>query len=231
MFFAILFFLINSAWNTCPYGETDCPGLCGRFFDSDSDGICDFSQLSPEERSMIPDTAQKAQDTALEIQNEIITPENSGRISTETTEAQADTVSDSFSAVLSNEPASGPESLQVVESNDEEDNGNLLGKKYHFLPIAVVLTTIFFFSRFLVKLKIISRQLHLKIWNFALFLTFAVSSILAIMLILQANSGKRLDAGFDLLYWHVETASAMAVISLFHLAWHGSYIRNFFKRK
>ncbi|MBN2362580.1 hypothetical protein JXL83_00440 [candidate division WOR-3 bacterium] len=231
MFYAILILLINSAWNTCPYGETDCPGLCGRFFDSDSDGICDFSQLSPEERRMIPDTAQKLQDTASEIQNEIMTPENGGRISTETTEAQADTVSDCYSAVLSNDPASESESLQIVESNDEENKGDLFGKKYHFLPIAVVLTLIFFFSRLLVKLKIISRQFHLKIWNFALFLTFAVSFILAIMLILQANSGKRLDAWFDLLYWHVETASAMAVISLFHMAWHGSYIRNIFKRK
>jgi hypothetical protein len=41
------------AWNDCPFGLVDdpFPGLCSRYVDTDGDGICDRSQLAPEERS------------------------------------------------------------------------------------------------------------------------------------------------------------------------------------
>ncbi len=37
------------AWNTCPRDRTDCayPGECGRYTDSNDDGICDLSQDDP----------------------------------------------------------------------------------------------------------------------------------------------------------------------------------------
>jgi len=34
-------------WNDCPRKEVNCPGRCGRFFDSTGDGICDHSQMPP----------------------------------------------------------------------------------------------------------------------------------------------------------------------------------------
>ena len=41
-----------SAWDDCPYGlENDpYPGECNRYVDTDGDGICDHSQLAPEDR-------------------------------------------------------------------------------------------------------------------------------------------------------------------------------------
>ena len=40
------------AWDNCPFGETNdtYPGNCGRYIDTDNDGICDLSQPSPENR-------------------------------------------------------------------------------------------------------------------------------------------------------------------------------------
>lgn len=55
-FLTILIFLIvpgivmADIWESCPYGEEDCtyPGDCRRYIDTNSDGICDRSQPSPE---------------------------------------------------------------------------------------------------------------------------------------------------------------------------------------
>ena len=40
------------AWENCPFGEINepFPGTCGRYTDTDNDGICDLSQLAPENR-------------------------------------------------------------------------------------------------------------------------------------------------------------------------------------
>ena len=40
------------AWNNCPFGEINetYPGNCGRYIDTDDDGICDLSQPAPENR-------------------------------------------------------------------------------------------------------------------------------------------------------------------------------------
>jgi len=42
----------SHAWNDCPYGLVNdtYPGSCPRYVDTDGDGICDHSQLPPEER-------------------------------------------------------------------------------------------------------------------------------------------------------------------------------------
>jgi len=39
-----------SAWNDCPYGKIDdtYPGECGRYLDTNNDGVCDHSQRDPE---------------------------------------------------------------------------------------------------------------------------------------------------------------------------------------
>jgi len=53
----ILFILLTgsftvTAWENCPFGETNepFPGTCGRYTDSDNDNICDLSQPAPENR-------------------------------------------------------------------------------------------------------------------------------------------------------------------------------------
>lgn len=41
------------AWDNCPFGEINepFPGTCGRYTDTDVDGICDLSQPPPDARS------------------------------------------------------------------------------------------------------------------------------------------------------------------------------------
>lgn len=62
-----------STWDDCPLGKTndEYPGDCPRYVDSDNDGICDHSQLPPEEREQLTidgDTG-KIKDTQAQIPN------------------------------------------------------------------------------------------------------------------------------------------------------------------
>ena len=55
-----------SAWNNCPFGEVNepYPGTCGRYKDTDQDGICDLSQSPPESRLQTSDeNSEGNQDT------------------------------------------------------------------------------------------------------------------------------------------------------------------------
>jgi len=55
--FLFIFILLPSLgfaqWNDCPFKEVNdpFPGKCGRYVDTDGDGICDHSQLPPSERN------------------------------------------------------------------------------------------------------------------------------------------------------------------------------------
>lgn len=42
------------AWDDCPFGLEDdpYPGICGRYIDTNNDGICDHSQSKPEETTI-----------------------------------------------------------------------------------------------------------------------------------------------------------------------------------
>ena len=49
--FALIFLMLNTiyAWNDCPFGRVNCtyPGECGRYIDTNHDGICDHSEPAP----------------------------------------------------------------------------------------------------------------------------------------------------------------------------------------
>jgi hypothetical protein len=48
----MMLFPTSIAWDNCPFGEVNesYPGTCGRYTDSDQDGICDLSQSPPDAR-------------------------------------------------------------------------------------------------------------------------------------------------------------------------------------
>jgi hypothetical protein len=67
IFFILYLILIGSsttvAWENCPFGEINepFPGTCGRYTDTDNDGICDLSQPAPENRGDIKEENNEAQ--------------------------------------------------------------------------------------------------------------------------------------------------------------------------
>jgi len=93
-----------------------------------------------------------------------------------------------------------------------------------------ILITFYFVSLLISKKKKKVRQ-HRKIWNVLLLITFLISGIFGILLVLRINYGIEIPLYSDLLFWHVEFGIAMTIISIFHITWHWKYFRNMIPKK
>lgn len=112
-----------------------------------------------------------------------------------------------------------------------EKTNNQPERVYHFLPISLFLIILYTTSHILSKKKIIRVVNHRKIWNILLLITFMISGILGVLLIIEINFAVTIPLKFNILFWHVESGIAMFVISLFHIFWHWTYFKNIFKYK
>jgi hypothetical protein len=99
------------------------------------------------------------------------------------------------------------------------------GIKYNFLPIAISLLIFYIITFTLSRMKKIKVSQHRKIWNVILLFTFLISGIFGLILAILISYGIRLSFYSDLLFWHVEMGIMMAVISIFHIAWHWKYYK------
>jgi hypothetical protein len=114
---------------------------------------------------------------------------------------------------------------EVVTSAPNNSSSNNKGINYYFIPILLLLCIFYFLTFFLSKKKKIKRIQHRKIWNIILLVTFLVSGIIGLILAILISNGIKLSFYTDLLFWHVEFGIAMAIISLFHIAWHWNYYK------
>lgn len=122
---------------------------------------------------------------------------------------------------LSQEPVKTVEVIQPI----------IIKPRYEFVGVSIILTIIYLVSFFLYRFNKITVVLHRRIWNILLLLTFLVSAILGILLVIRINYGVLFDfLPFNMLYWHVEAGIAMTIISLFHIGWHWRYYLSYFKK-
>lgn len=198
--FLLLLLIISFAsaqWDDCPFGEVNdtCPGECGRYTDTDGDGICDHSQLAPEER--VPENEQVA-----------------GTGNADPSDAKA-------TAALAREDTGELQGTQKSEAAH--------GRLYYLPVIAIALIALYAASWGLAQKKKISVVAHRKLWNIVLLVTFLISGILGLILVLRISHGITIPLPFDTLFWHVEAGIAMTLISVFHIAWHWPYFKALLK--
>ena len=132
------------------------------------------------------------------------------------------------------QPAPKDRDTEIINTEIVEDK-NLINNKqttmtYHLIPISLILILLYFITHILTKKKIISIINHRKIWNILLLISFLLSSISGIILIIKINFGIAIPLS-NMLFLHVETGIAMFVISVFHTLWHWRYFKNMFRMK
>jgi hypothetical protein len=118
--------------------------------------------------------------------------------------------------------------VSAGETTAKPKNGK---RSYKFFIILFSLLILYLISSLLVKAQSISLLTHRRIWNVLLLISFLVSAIFGIMLVLAINFGWFIPIYSFILYWHVEFGSAMAIITIFHIAWHWQYYALMFKKK
>ena len=101
---------------------------------------------------------------------------------------------------------------------------------YSLLPIAAMCLTGYFLTLMLVRMKVLSLPVHRKIWNTILLVTFLVTGILGILLVLNLNYRLEWTWIKAALRWHVHFGIGMAVVAAFHLSWHLKYYLKIFAK-
>ena len=105
----------------------------------------------------------------------------------------------------------------------------MMESPYHLILITLGTTAAYLFTLLLVNTGILVKTLHRRLWNSVLLLTFLVSGLLGLLLVIRVNY--RLEWSFlnPLMTWHVDTGIAMTLVAMFHFLWHSSYYLNFFR--
>jgi len=291
LFLFLNFSFVFAQWNDCPKGEVNdpYPGECGRYIDTDKDGICDHSQPSPQERQLASQTESEMianQSDYLPQENDSV--KNSSSLNPEELdeedlltgqEIKEKTVlevaeiygidenvfaqklsdeygvkiktSDNFQLLHDNYGVSPSRVKEIAENlanssqasfkdgqnnsnqNQSTESGNSSGRSqrvaYPFFPILAVALFFYLLGWFLVKKEKISRATFFRFWNFWLLISFLVSGLLGVVLVLRINYQVIIPFPFNVLYWHVEAGILMAIISVFHILWHWRYFAAFFK--
>jgi len=121
-----------------------------------------------------------------------------------------------------------------ITNTQETNNENLIINNkqnkmiYHLVPISLILILLYFITYIISKKKIISIIDHKKIWNVLLLITFLISGILGIILIIEINFRITIPLPFNMLFWHVEIGIAMFVICTLHIIERWNYFKNIF---
>ncbi len=136
---------------------------------------------------------------------------------------------DQATAVVEDKDDSSEESVVLNEKNEGEGENKKISTNYYFGPITIILILIYFLSFILYKTKKMSFVVHKKIWNVLLLITFLVSAILGLLLVIRIQFGLVMDPPIDMLFWHVVAGIPMAIISIFHVLWHLNYYKLIFK--
>lgn len=220
--FLLLPVIAFAQWDDCPYGKTDSsceyPGECGRYTDSDNNKICDHSQPEPTATTTNLEKNLITSDKVVELENNSVEDVNKVR------QIKVDEIQTVQSKVIISDNKS--ENIKVDTEKEVEEST----AKYPLIPLVSIVVIIYSFTYFLAKQKIITIITHRKIWNIILTINFLISAILGILLVVQVNFGSHFKLPFDVIYWHVVTGIIMAVVCIFHIAWHWRYYKNLFKR-
>jgi len=257
----ILFFLmfpVVVGAQTCPFGlENDpAPGSCGRFVDENVNALCDLSEVPLDVRD--PFSSNSAEAEPEYVSGEELKKHTVFEVA-QMYEIDARTYAQRISEFLKQD-VKLDDSLQALHDEYNFCSGvaggialNLKNEKvqnvplkkelkveqavvkgknlYNLVPVILILIISYLFTYILVKEKKISLLTHRRIWNILLLVSFLISGILGLLLVIRINYGWSLNFPFNMLKIHVEAGIVMAVITMFHVAWHWRYFTIMFKRK
>jgi hypothetical protein len=232
---------------SCPKGvRYNCVHGCGRHTDNNGDGYCDYSiVVQPEKKeeqvvvskdtivALKPDTATgkttvrqhsdslASASTGEKGRNRLQQQKHgSGQPDNKNTET---TALPSAGATVSSVLVAPPHATMAVPPKHEP--------VYDLIFVSIITLVLYFGTMLLYKREAIKWIHHRKIWNLLLLLTFLVSCLFGLFLVIQINYNVAMKAYGTLLYWHVEIGIAMTLIAVIHILWHITYFKKLLSKK
>jgi len=230
--FILLVTLSLDLYSQCPFGKVNCIGECGRFIDKNNDGYCDLGMVEKEKEKGSVST-QEVPQNQIENQTEVATHTShrmpktrSHPLKSDFTRkneiAYTDTSDTIVSKICFDQPAN-PAIKNTEDESKEASASKTTKKPYHLLSISLITTILYFISTRFIHRKKIKKTTHRKIWNTLLLISFLISGLLGLFLIIQINYQVALSSATTFLFWHVEVGIVMVIIALIHAFWHIDY--------
>jgi cation transport ATPase len=232
----------SQLFSQCPWNKVNCAHGCGRHFDENGDGFCDYSII---DKSLLQNKEVK-QDEQKTIEKEEI-KNNIKKVSIDTSNTHKKAIQKEDIAKSKNKTEDNTETTKhtqevyietvitkdlnsVIELNNEEIQAPAKKQKpYDLIFISFLTCFLYSLSFILSKLNIIRKIYHRRLWNFVLLITFLISCLFGFFLVIQINYNIVMDWFRTLLYWHVQIGISMTIISIFHIFWHLKYFKNLLK--
>jgi hypothetical protein len=191
--------------------KVNCTGSCGKYRDINADGICDLGFKIIKKEINIEDEVKDTIDSNItKVKNEINNINNTKSPEDLTKELKKYNVH--FNSLLT---------TKLI---------NIKKRPYNLIEISIVTLILYSLSWLLTKYHLISKRLHKRIWNVLLLISFLISCLLGIILIIQINYGIWEALKLEFLYWHVQVGIVMTLIAMFHVLWHINYFKKIFSR-
>ena len=101
---------------------------------------------------------------------------------------------------------------------------------YHVIGTGLTALLLYLLSYVFYRNKFYSKQFHQKLWNLILASAFILTVVAGVFLALQINYKWNIPVIKEILKWHVEFGTGLAITGLFHFLWHFSYYTGLFKK-
>lgn len=218
-FFAAILFLFAFCLNSQAKQDCDvidCPGQCGRFTDQNGDGFCDHEGLSkPSAEPVLNADTAKPEKVAVKKKTADKPPVSTAG---KTTEKETENAVPQSPSVLTDTATS----TELVPATEEQPKQRRKSP-YDLLLISGLTLVLYAFSAILVKVNILKKATHRKIWNVVLLVTAIVSCLSGFFLVIQINYGIAMQSMRTFRYWHVQFGIPMTIVAVIHILWHINY--------
>jgi hypothetical protein len=212
----------SAATNTCPKGRSHCayPGQCSLYIDQNNDGYCDRG-LPVTTNTPKAAVGSTSQNTNVASSKQDASTANQP-VATAGVAANANTTAQANNTVINKiavdaQPAVSSAAPALADSI------------YHTIPVIAFSAGLYGLTYVLMRKKIISLQVHRKIWNLVLLIMAVICSLLGLFLMLEIDFRMNIPLPFNMTFWHVEAGAVMGVISVFHILWHWKYFGKMLK--
>lgn len=111
----------------------------------------------------------------------------------------------------------------TLAAQTDASKADTTSKPYRLILVTSITLGLYFLSALLKRFNLLTKGQHRKIWNVLLLITFFISGILGLVLVVQLNYNVLSDWFLPFLTLHVEFGIAMALISIIHAWWHIGY--------
>jgi hypothetical protein len=100
---------------------------------------------------------------------------------------------------------------------------------YFLIPLAVTITILYLVTYLLFLENKLKRRKFYRIWNYVLSISFVVSAVTGVLLIIFINYGVQTPWNDSIDFWHAEFAIVMAFSTIFHIHLYWNQFKKIFR--